>query len=215
MTRPPTTTDREAERLPAAVREDRGHQHQDEDGEEVLDDQPPDRDVAGRRVQLAVVGQDADQHDRAGHRQREAEDDPGGEAPAGEVRDPGADRRRDQALHDRAGNRDRADGEQILDVQLQPDAEHQQDDADLGELLRDGPIGDEARRVGPDDQTGRQVADDRRQAQPLRDVPADQGGDETARQRENQLERVHAVVSYSRDGGRLAVRIEAATCSSS
>ena len=32
------------------------------------------------------------------------------------------------------GNGDAPDGEQLLDVELQADAEHEQDDADLGEL---------------------------------------------------------------------------------
>ena len=57
-----------------------------------------------------------------------------------------AQRRRDQALDDGAGDRDLADREQLLDVKLQADAEHQQDDADLGELLGERAVGDEARR---------------------------------------------------------------------
>ena len=35
------------------------------------------------------------------------------------------------------GSATRRHGEQLLDVELQADAEHQQDDADLGELLRE------------------------------------------------------------------------------
>jgi hypothetical protein len=46
---------------------------------------------------------------------------------------------------------------------VQPDAEHQQDDADLGELLREADVADEAGREGTDQDAGQQVADDRRQ----------------------------------------------------
>ena len=47
-------------------------------------------------------------------------------------------------------------------VEVQPDAEHQQDDADLRELFRQVAIGDEARRVRPDDDAGQQIPDDGR-----------------------------------------------------
>src|SRR3712207_7926784 len=53
---------------------------------------------------------------------------------------------RDGALHDGAGDRDAADGEQVFDMELQADAEHQQDDADLRELLGERAVGHEARR---------------------------------------------------------------------
>ena len=64
------------------------------------------------------------------------------------------DRGGDEALDDRAGNRHALHREQLLDVELQADAEHQQDDADLGELLGDVAIGDEPRRVRADEQPG-------------------------------------------------------------
>ena len=51
-------------------------------------------------------------------------------------------------------------GEQLLEVELQADAEHQQDDADLGELVRQVLIGDEAGRLGPDDESGDEVSHD-------------------------------------------------------
>ena len=72
------------------------------------------------------------------------------------------------------GHGDAPDGQQILEVEVQADAEHQQDDADLGELLGQLAVGDEAGRVRPDDDAGEQVADDRREAEPLRDVAAKQ-----------------------------------------
>ena len=41
----------------------------------------------------------------------------------------------DDALRERARDGDAPDGQQLLDVELQADAKHQQDDADLGELF--------------------------------------------------------------------------------
>ena len=50
---------------------------------------------------------------------------------------------------------------------MQADAEHQQDDADLGELRREARIGNETRRVGAHQDAGDEVADQRRQAQAI------------------------------------------------
>ena len=69
---------------------------------------------------------------------------------------------------------------------MQADAEHQQDDADLGELGRECLVGDEARRERADGDAGEQIADQRRNAEPLRDSSKyegesksdDDGGDE-------------------------------------
>ena len=64
-----------------------------------------------------------------------------------------AQRGRDGALSDRAGNGDAPHRQQFLQMELQADAEHQQDDADLGELLGEMSVGDEARRVRADAQS--------------------------------------------------------------
>ena len=62
-----------------------------------------------------------------------------------------------------------------------PDAEHEQDDADLGELLGQRRVGDEAGRVRPDQRARQQVADDRRQAEALREEAQDQRSAEPSR----------------------------------
>ena len=53
-------------------------------------------------------------------------------------------------LHERAGHRDRAHRQQVAQREMQADAEHQQDDADLGQLAGEVLIGDEARRERSD-----------------------------------------------------------------
>ena len=167
-------------------------------GEEVLDDQPADGDVPDWGVELAVVGQHPHQYHRARDREGEAEDQAGREPPAGGVRDERSDRRRHEALDDRAWDGDAAHGEEVFDVELHPDAEHQQDDPDLGELLREVAVGGEARRERADDDAGDEVADNRRHLQALGDVAADEGGDQAPRQRQDQLQRVHGGHRYSR-----------------
>jgi hypothetical protein len=154
-------------RLRGGAGEERRQQDEHQHGEQVLDDEPADGDVAGRCVQIVAVGKHPYQDDRAGDRQREAEHDPRGPVPAERVRDAGAQAGRDEALCDGSRNGDPLHGQQLRQVKLEADAEHQQDDADLRELLGERRVGREAGRVRPDDDAGEQVADDRRQPQPV------------------------------------------------
>ncbi len=164
---------------------ERRQQHQREHGEEILDDEPADGDVPGLRVQVVVVGEDAHQDDRARDRQRHAEDQPGRPVPSRGTGDHGAERRGDPALHDRSGDGDAADGNQFFDMELKADAEHQQDDADFGQLLGQRRVGHEARGVGSDQRTGKQVAHERRQANSVGDVAQEQRRGEPAGERED------------------------------
>ena len=82
--------------------------------------------------------------------------------PAEPPRERDAERGRDRDLHHGAGNRDRAHREQVLEREMQPDAEHQQDHADLGELVGEVLVGDEAGRERSDRDAGEQIADQRR-----------------------------------------------------
>ena len=68
----------------------------------------------------------------------------------------------------------RSHREQVVEREVQADAEHQQHHADLGELPREVDIGDEARRGRPDEDAGEQIADQRRQLQARRDEAEDQ-----------------------------------------
>jgi hypothetical protein len=78
-------------------------------------------------------------------------------------------------------------------VKFEAHAEKEQHDADLGELRGERRVGDEARRVRADEHTGREVADDRRQAEPLRGEAEHERGAERAREQEHELGRVHRV----------------------
>ena len=124
---------------------------------------------------------------------RHAEDQPRRPVPSRGPGDHGAERRRDPALHDRAGDGDAANGEQFFEMELQADAEHQQDDADFGQLLGERRVGDEARGVRPDERTGQQVAHERGQANSLGDVSQEQRRGEPAGEREDQVVVVQGV----------------------
>jgi hypothetical protein len=120
----------------AASSHDReSHQHQHEHGEDVLHNQPAHGDVAGRRVKIPVIGEDAHEHDGARHRQGNAEDQPRAPRPAVPVGHAGTQESRHGALHQGARHRDLPDGQQLVEVKLKPDAEHQQDCAHFRQLL--------------------------------------------------------------------------------
>jgi hypothetical protein len=70
-------------------------------------------------------------------------------------------------------------------VELQADAEHQQDDADFGQLLGQRRVGDEARRMRSDERTGQEIADDGREANPLGEISQDKRRGEAAGERED------------------------------
>ena len=84
--------------------------------------------------------------------------------------------------------------EQLLQVELQAHAEHQQDDAHLRQLFGQVPIRFPARRVRADDDAREQVANDRGQPETLGDVAENQRGREAERQRQDQVQVVHALI---------------------
>ena len=92
---------------------------------------------------------------------------------------------------DGAGNRDTSNGEQLFDVKLKADAEHQQNDADFGKLFGDFRVGDESGSVRADQSAGKQIADDRGEAGAMCEVTQNQGGGEAAGQRQDQIQVVH------------------------
>jgi hypothetical protein len=98
------------------------------------------------------------------------------------VRQERAEPRGDGDLHDGAGHGDAPYGEQIGDGEVQPDAEHEEDDADLGELRRQPGVGDVAGGERAHGDARQQVADERGQMESRRDQAeqkrqAEPGGD--------------------------------------
>jgi hypothetical protein len=124
---------------------ERGQQHQREHGEEVLDDQPSHRDAPVGGIEQPAVFQCSEQHHGARDRETEPEDDAGAPGPAPQPREQGAEEGSRRDLHGRARQRDPADRQQVVEGEVDPHTEHQQDHADLGELLGQLHVGDESR----------------------------------------------------------------------
>ena len=78
-----------------------------------------------------------------------------------------AEQRGAENLRDGAGHGDRPYREQLLEREMQSDAEHQQNDADLGKLARERLIGNKAGRRRAYEHAGDEIADERRQTQPM------------------------------------------------
>ena len=79
---------------------------------------------------------------------------------------------------------------------MQADTEHQENHADLGELLGQLGIGDEAGRVRTYDNARDEVANERRQPEPMREVPEHQRRGEPPGQCQDQAEVLHPRASY-------------------
>ena len=154
--------------------------------------------MPGGRVQVAMVGEHADQHNRARDRERHAENDASRPAPAKQARDDGSERRGSCALRDRPGNGDAPHGKQFFHVKLKAHAEHQEDDPDLGELFGDFRVGDKPGSMRANQRAGNEVADDRGEPGALREVTQDQGGRKAARKRQDQIQVVHEPIVLRR-----------------
>ena len=93
-------------------------------------------------------------------------------------------------LQQRARDHDGPDRQQVLDREMQAHPEHQQDDADLGQLQRQVLVGDKAGRERADRDAGEQVPDQRRDPQPVGDRAEDEGETDAEDDRRDQRGRV-------------------------
>ena len=120
--------------------------------------------MSGRRVQVAVVGQDANQDDGAGHGERHPENNAGRPAPPERTCDDRAERCRDDALADRARDRDRRTASSSSMWNCSPTPNIRRMTPTSASCCGELGVRDEARCVRPDEGAGEQVADDRREA---------------------------------------------------
>ena len=74
---------------------------------------------------------------------------------------------------------------------MEADAEEEENNAELGHAAGQLGIGLEAREVRPDDDAGDQIADDRRQSEPMRDRAEHERGGEATGEREDEINVVH------------------------
>jgi hypothetical protein len=76
-------------------------------------------------------------------------------------------------------------------MELQADPEHEEDDSDLGQLVGQVLVGDEAGRIGADDESRDEVPHDGGEPETKRRIAADEGGGQPAGQRQDQVDFVH------------------------
>ena len=177
-----------------------GQQHEHQHHGDVLHDQPADGDPPALGLEQPPLLQHAQQHHGARHRQRDSEDDTRAERPAEPPADRHAERRGDESLRQRPGNRDGADRQQILGRKVQPHAEHQENDADLGQLIGDVLVGDGARGERSDDDARHQIADQRRQLETVRQNAEAEGEHEAECDGGNQGRHVRHEKTFNRAG---------------
>ena len=125
----------EGRRVDAGRARGKGGQHQQEQHRgQVLEHQPADGDAAVPAVEEPLVHEAAQEDDGAGDGDGEPEHDAGLARPAPPPADAVAERGGDGHLADGAGYGDRAHPPEVVEREMQADAEHQEDHAQLGQL---------------------------------------------------------------------------------
>jgi hypothetical protein len=89
-------------------------------------------------------------------------------------------------VRQRAGHRDLPHHEQIAHGEMQPDAEHEEDDADLRELRCEPDVGHEPGREGADRHARQQVADEGWESQTRGEEAEHEGESEAGGDRRNE-----------------------------
>ena len=190
----------------------RVHQDQERQRRQILEQQNADREAAVLAAELAVVRQLLERDRGRRHRDHAADHERGLPAEAERDRGGGADQRRETDLQAAGAEDGRAGGDQLRQRELEPDHEHQEHDAELGEKLRALARRENPEAMRADREAGREVADDRRQPGAPREADRagggeddDQGlGQERIRQRPRspaECARIRSIRAGSESGG--------------
>jgi len=144
------------------------------DRPQILDHEDAEGDPSRQRVQLELVVEELD-HDK-GARQAHARGEvkerivAGRVAHADQVEEAPPECDAYRHLQSAGEENGRACRRQLLEVDLEPDDEEQENEPDLGDSLDAGLVLDEVEHVGTDDHPGHQVGEDQR----LSKAPADE-----------------------------------------
>ena len=157
--------------------------------------------MSGPRVQVAIVGEDPDEDNRA----RRPRADPK-TSPAVDVQPNACATTMPRpvattlcAIAPGTATRQTATSSSM---KLQPDAEHQQDDADFGELLGHVAIRHEARRVWAHEEPGNQIPDDGGEPDAVGGIAEHQRRAEATSQRKDEIDLI-ASIDHSFNGFRV------------
>ena len=142
-------------------RRQRGKGDERQDHEQVFDDQPADGDAALFGGDEVAFLQSAQQNDSTGDGERETEHNAGAERPSEHIAETNPKERGAADLDDGAGDCDGSHRQKIGEGEVKPDAEHQKDDADLGQFGGKALVGNEARCERTNRDAREQITDDR------------------------------------------------------
>ena len=107
-----------------------------------------------------MINEYPSQHHGTRDRQSDPEHDAGRPRPAERLSGQHTQQCRNNDLAERSRDRDGSNGKQILYVEMQSHAEHQQNDADFSELVGQRAVGDKTWRVRTYDEPGEQITHD-------------------------------------------------------
>jgi hypothetical protein len=142
---------------------------------DIFDNQPADRDASALALDDPPLLQGTQQHHGARDRQREAEDEARPRRPPHRPAQAHAEHGRHRDLRHRTRDGDRLHRQQVGQREVQADAEHQQDDTDLRQFVRQALVGDEPRRERADRDPRHQIADERRYLDAVGEGSEDEG----------------------------------------
>ena len=143
---------------------ERGNEDQERDDGQVLEQQDAHRVAPVRGAQLRALCQHLRHDGGRAHRQRAANDDAGPPAIAQQLNAQPSSGGRDGNLREAQPEYGAAHRAQLGQAELEADREHQEHDAELGELPGRLVVGHDGERMRPERDADDQVAEDRRQA---------------------------------------------------
>ena len=157
-------------------RGNRGENREQQDGGEILEDQHSEEEVLELPRRRLFFERLHDDH-RAGNRHDPSREETGERGPSEEMADGIAQHQHATYFDGRGESSGWGECHYLSHAELQADAEHQQDDAQLRESLDRCFVGDKAgRSAGTDQEAGQQVSKDYRQLEPLAGERRDRGG---------------------------------------
>ena len=90
-------------------------------------------------------------------------------------------------------------------MEVKPHAEHEEDDAHLGELLGHLVVGDESRRIWSHGDAGQEITDDWGKPQAVRHIAEDERRDQAACQSQDEVEVVVHGISFTESHARYRI----------
>ena len=142
---------------------ERGNKNKQRDDRQILKQQHAHHFATVRRIKLPAFAEHLGQKCRGGHGQRAAERQSRLPGHTEHKHDTGYDKQRRQHLQQAEAKHNPPHGHQARQRKLQPDGEHQENDTELGQIMRPGKTFAQSKRMRPNHRTDQQITENRRQ----------------------------------------------------